>query len=149
MRPARCVRREGTWTELRISVPAKHPRSKHPSTGHRATKAAARPGVKSNMLAHYAAQRDQSVSTVAQAATAYFLSPHNVLRQEAALARHLDRIHRYLARTEQNLGISAGHSPHSSACGSRRQRCLSWLPMQREPRSVIATRRKRVCSAAV
>ncbi|MBB3773861.1 putative transcriptional regulator [Angulomicrobium tetraedrale] len=59
-----------------------------------------------DMLAHYAAQRDQSISLIAQAAIASFLSPDSAERQEAALARRLGQIDRRLARLERDLGIS-------------------------------------------
>lgn len=59
-----------------------------------------------DMLAHYAAQRDQSMSLIAQAAIASFLSPDNAERQEAALDRRLGQIDRHLARLERDLGIS-------------------------------------------
>lgn len=59
-----------------------------------------------DMLAHYAAQRDQSMSLIAQAAIASFLSPDSTERQEAALARRLGQIDRRLARIERDLGIS-------------------------------------------
>ena len=59
-----------------------------------------------DMLAHYAAQRDQSMSLIAQTAIASFLSPDSAERQEAALVRHLSQIDRRLARVERDLGIS-------------------------------------------
>lgn len=59
-----------------------------------------------DMLAHYAAQRDQSMSLIAQAAIASFLSPDSAERQEAALIRRLGQIDRRLARLERDLGIS-------------------------------------------
>ncbi|QFR34632.1 CopG family transcriptional regulator [Ancylobacter sp. TS-1] len=59
-----------------------------------------------DMLAHYAAQRDQPMSLIAQAAIASFLSPDSAERQEAALARRLGQIDRRLARLERDLGIS-------------------------------------------
>lgn len=59
-----------------------------------------------DLLAHYAAQRDQSMSLIAQAAIASFLSPDSAERQEAALARRLSQIDRRLARLERDLGIS-------------------------------------------
>ena len=59
-----------------------------------------------DMLAHYAAQRDQSMSLIAQAAIASFLSPDSAERQEATLARRLGQIDRRLARLERDLGIS-------------------------------------------
>lgn len=59
-----------------------------------------------DMLAHYAAQRDQSMSLIAQAAIASFLSPDSAERQEAALDRRLGQIDRHLTRLERDLGIS-------------------------------------------
>ncbi|GLK85931.1 CopG family transcriptional regulator [Ancylobacter defluvii] len=59
-----------------------------------------------DLLAQYAAQRDQSMSLIAQAAIASFLSPDSAERQEAALARRLGQIDRRLARLERDLGIS-------------------------------------------
>ncbi|MFG1275173.1 CopG family transcriptional regulator [Xanthobacter flavus] len=59
-----------------------------------------------DMLAHYAAQRDQSMSLIAQAAIASFLSPDSAERQEAALARRFGQIDRRLARLDRDLGIS-------------------------------------------
>ena len=59
-----------------------------------------------DMLAHYAAQRDQSMSLIAQAAIASFLSFDSAERQEAALARRLGQIDRRLARIERDLSIS-------------------------------------------
>jgi predicted transcriptional regulator len=59
-----------------------------------------------DMLAHYAVQRDQSMSLIAQAAIASFLSPDSAERQEAALSRRLGQIDRRLARIERDLGIS-------------------------------------------
>ncbi|MCG5233831.1 CopG family transcriptional regulator [Xanthobacter oligotrophicus] len=59
-----------------------------------------------DLLAHYAAQRDQSMSLIAQAAIASFLSPDSAERQEAALARRLGQIDRRLARLERDLSIS-------------------------------------------
>lgn len=59
-----------------------------------------------DMLAHYAAQRDQPMSLIAQAAIASFLSPDSAERQEAALARRLGQIDRRLAKLERDLGIS-------------------------------------------
>ena len=59
-----------------------------------------------DLLAHYAVQRNQSMSLIAQAAIASFLSPDSAERQEAALARRLGQIDRRLARLERDLGIS-------------------------------------------
>lgn len=58
------------------------------------------------VLAHYAVQRDQSMSLIAQAAIASFLSPDGAERQEAALDRRMGQIDRRLSRIERDLGIS-------------------------------------------
>lgn len=58
------------------------------------------------VLAHYAAQRDQSMSLIAQAAIASFLSPDTAERQEAALDRRLSQLDRRMSRIERDLGIS-------------------------------------------
>lgn len=58
------------------------------------------------MLTHYAVQRGQSMSLIAQAAIASFLSPDTAERQEAALDRRLGQIDRRLTRLERDLGIS-------------------------------------------
>ena len=59
-----------------------------------------------DLLAHYAAQRNQSMSLIAQAAIVSFLSPDSAERQEAPLARRLGQIDRRLVRLERDLGIS-------------------------------------------
>ncbi len=56
-------------------------------------------------LADYAAHRRTSMSLVAEAAIASFLSPDAAERQEAVLARRLDRISRQLERLERDTGI--------------------------------------------
>ena len=53
-------------------------------------------------LAAYASRRGHSKSLVAEAAIASFLSPDAAGRQEAAIARRLDRIVRALERLERN-----------------------------------------------
>lgn len=57
-------------------------------------------------LADYAARREQSLSLIAEAAIASFLSPDADERREAAIAKRLDQIDRRLARQERDLGIS-------------------------------------------
>jgi hypothetical protein len=57
-------------------------------------------------LAAYAGRRDQSLSLVAEAAIASFLSPDAAERQEAAMLKRLDQIDRRLNRLERDLGIS-------------------------------------------
>ena len=58
------------------------------------------------MLADYAARRDHSLSLIAEAAIASFLSPDAAERQEAATAKRLDQIDRRMTRLERDLGIS-------------------------------------------
>jgi hypothetical protein len=57
-------------------------------------------------LQDFAARRGKSLSIVAAAAIASFLSPDAVERQEAVLARRLDRLSRQCERVERDLGIS-------------------------------------------
>lgn len=57
-------------------------------------------------LTEYAARRGKPKSLVAEAAIASFLSPDAAERQEAALARRLDRITRQMERLEHDVGIS-------------------------------------------
>ena len=56
-------------------------------------------------LATYAARRDQSLSLIAEAAIASFLSPDSDERREAALAKRLDLQDRRLARLERDVGV--------------------------------------------
>lgn len=56
-------------------------------------------------LAAYAGDRRKSMSLVAEAAIASFLSPDAAERQEAVLARRLDRIGRQIERLERDTGI--------------------------------------------
>ena len=58
------------------------------------------------ILADYAARRDHSLSLVAEAAIASFLSPDAAERQEAATTKRLDQIDRRMMRMERDLGIS-------------------------------------------
>ena len=51
-------------------------------------------------------RRDLSLSLVAEAAIASFLSPDADERREAAMSRRLDRLGRQVARMERDLGIS-------------------------------------------
>jgi hypothetical protein len=60
-----------------------------------------------NTLTEYAERRGKPKSLVAEAAIASFLSPDAAERQEAALARRLDRITRQMERLERDIGISA------------------------------------------
>ena len=57
-------------------------------------------------LVEYAARRDHSLSLVAEAAIASFLSPDATERQEAATTKRLDQIDRRMTRMERDLGIS-------------------------------------------
>jgi hypothetical protein len=57
-------------------------------------------------LQDFATRRGKSLSVVAAAAIASFLSPDAVERQEAVLARRLDRLSRQCERLERGLGIS-------------------------------------------
>jgi hypothetical protein len=57
-------------------------------------------------LADYAALRDHSLSLIAEAAIASFLSPDAAERQEAATTKRLDQIDRRITRMERDLGIS-------------------------------------------
>jgi hypothetical protein len=57
-------------------------------------------------LQDFATRRGKSLSIVAAAAIATFLSPDAVERQEAVLTRRLDRLSRQCERVERDLGIS-------------------------------------------
>ncbi|MGB3274307.1 MAG: CopG family transcriptional regulator [Xanthobacteraceae bacterium] len=57
-------------------------------------------------LADYAARRDQSRSLIAEAAIASLLSPDSDERQEAAIAKRLDKIDRRIQRLERDVGIA-------------------------------------------
>lgn len=57
-------------------------------------------------LAAYADRRDKSLSLVAEAAIASFLSADGPDRLEAAFSRRLDRVSRQVERLERDLGIS-------------------------------------------
>jgi hypothetical protein len=56
-------------------------------------------------LSDFAARRGKSLSLVASAAIASYLSPDTVERQEAALLRRLDRLNRQLERLERDQGL--------------------------------------------
>ena len=58
------------------------------------------------MLSDFAARREQSLSLVAEAAIASFLSPDDAQRREAVVAKRLDQIDRRLTRIERDLAIS-------------------------------------------
>ena len=58
------------------------------------------------MLSDYAARREQSLSLVAEAALASFLSPDDAERREAIVARRLDQLDRRMTRIERDVGIS-------------------------------------------
>ncbi|SDG43250.1 hypothetical protein SAMN05216338_1001282 [Bradyrhizobium sp. Rc2d] len=57
-------------------------------------------------LSAYAARREHSLSLIAEAAIASFLSPDADERREAAIAKRLDQIDRRIARLERDVGIS-------------------------------------------
>ncbi|SOB87144.1 hypothetical protein SAMN06297144_2265 [Sphingomonas guangdongensis] len=57
-------------------------------------------------LAEHAARRGHSMSLVAEAGIASFLSPDAAERQEAVVVKRLDQLDRRLARIERDLGIS-------------------------------------------
>ena len=57
-------------------------------------------------LIDYADRRGKSKSLVAEAAIASFLSPDAAERQEATLARRLDRLARQTERLERDVGIA-------------------------------------------
>ncbi|BAV65489.1 CopG family transcriptional regulator [Sphingobium cloacae] len=58
------------------------------------------------MLSDFAARREQSLSLIAEAAIASFLSPDDAQRREAVVAKRLDQIDRRLTRIERDVGIS-------------------------------------------
>jgi hypothetical protein len=57
-------------------------------------------------LSAYSARRGHSLSLVAEAGIASFLSPDAAERQEAAITKRLDQLDRRMARMERDLGIS-------------------------------------------
>ncbi|GAA4107076.1 CopG family transcriptional regulator [Aminobacter aganoensis] len=59
-----------------------------------------------NALADYAAKRDVSLSLIAEAAIASFLSPDATERKEAAITRRLDQLDRRIQRVERDIGIA-------------------------------------------
>ncbi|TIS55351.1 MAG: CopG family transcriptional regulator [Mesorhizobium sp.] len=59
-----------------------------------------------NALTDYAARRDVSLSLIAEAAIASFLSPDAEDRKEAAITRRLDQIDRRVQRVERDVGIA-------------------------------------------
>lgn len=59
-----------------------------------------------NALADYSAKRDVSLSLIAEAAIASFLSPDADERKEAAIARRLDQLDRRIQRVERDIGIA-------------------------------------------
>ena len=58
------------------------------------------------VLADFAARRDQSQSMIAEAAIASFLSPDDAERREAVVAKRLDQIDRRMTRLERDVGIA-------------------------------------------
>jgi hypothetical protein len=59
-----------------------------------------------NTLADYAARRDVSLSLIAEAAIASFLSPDAEDRKQAVIARRLDQLDRRVQRVERDVGIA-------------------------------------------
>lgn len=57
-------------------------------------------------LANHAARRGHSLSLVAEAGIASFLSPDAAERQEAAISKRLDQLDRRMTRMERDVGIS-------------------------------------------
>jgi hypothetical protein len=57
-------------------------------------------------LAAHAARRGHSLSLIAEAGIASFLSPDAAERQEAAITKRLDQIDRRMSRVERDVGIS-------------------------------------------
>ncbi len=57
-------------------------------------------------LSAYATRREQSMSLIAEAAIASFLSPDADERREAAISKRLDQQDRRLARLERDVGIA-------------------------------------------
>ena len=57
-------------------------------------------------LAAYAERRDRSLSLVAEAAIASFVTPDEAERQEAAIAARLDRLSRAVERLERDQTIT-------------------------------------------
>ncbi|MER9883857.1 CopG family transcriptional regulator [Mesorhizobium sp. M0118] len=58
------------------------------------------------VLADYAGRREVSLSLVAEAALASFLSPDAEERKQAAITRRLDQIDRRVQRVERDVGIA-------------------------------------------
>lgn len=57
-------------------------------------------------LSTHAARRGHSLSLVAEAGIASFLSPDAAERQEAAITKRLDQLDRRMTRMERDVGIS-------------------------------------------
>jgi len=57
-------------------------------------------------LTEFSARRGISLSLVAEAAIASFLSPDAAERQEAAITRRIDQVDRRVQRVERDLGIA-------------------------------------------
>jgi len=75
-------------------------------------------------LIDYADRRGKSKSLVAEAAIASFLSPDTAERQEATLARRLDRLARQMERLERDVGITV----ETLALGNRPSQRRRTLP---------------------
>lgn len=63
------------------------------------------PDVMSALTAH-AARRGHSLSLIAEAGIASFLSPDSAERQEAVITKRLDQLDRRMTRMERDLGIA-------------------------------------------
>ncbi len=57
------------------------------------------------LLVDFAARRDRSLSMIAEAAIASFLSPDDTERREAITAKRLDQLDRRMTRLERDVGI--------------------------------------------
>lgn len=57
-------------------------------------------------LVVYATRRDQSLSLIAEAGIASFLSPDAAERQEATTTKRLDQLDRRMTRMERDVGIA-------------------------------------------
>ena len=68
-------------------------------------------------LTEIAKRQKQSMSLVAEAAIASFLTPDESDRREAAVARRLDRLIRQVERLERDLAVSVEAWRSSSAIG--------------------------------
>ena len=74
------------------------------------------PGIM-DALTEYAERRDRSLSLVAEAAIASFVTPDASERLEAALSARLDRLNRSQDRLERDQTIASRRWPSSSGTG--------------------------------